>query len=110
MTLDSTLEPVIDVTLGDVTELCRKWGIVRLELFGSALRDDFDPESDIDLLYTVDEDVRWGFEFVALCEELEALFGREVDLISRRAIEQSTNPIRRRAILSSARTIYEREG
>ena len=93
-----------------VAELCRRWGIVRLELFGSALRDDFGRDSDIDLLYTAADDVHWGFEFVALCEEFEALFGRPVDLISRRAVEQSDNPIRRHAILSTARTIYERAG
>ncbi len=93
-----------------VAELSRRWGIVRLELFGSALRDDFGDDSDIDLLYTAAADVHWGFEFVILCEEFEALFGRPVDLISRRAVEQSDNPIRRQAILSSARTIYERAG
>lgn len=91
-----------------VAELSRRWGIIRLELFGSALRDDFGSDSDIDLLYTADGDAHWGFEFVTLCEEFERLFGRPVDLISRRAVEQSDNPIRRQAILSSARTIYER--
>lgn len=89
-----------------VAELSRRWGIVRLELFGSALRDDFGHDSDIDLLYTAAEDAHWGFDFVTLCEEFEALFGRPVDLVSRRAIEQSENSIRRQAILSSARTIY----
>ena len=93
-----------------VAELSRRWGIVRLELFGSALRDDFDASSDVDLLYTAEDDAHWGFEFVTLCEEFEALFGRPVDLVSRRAVEQSDNPIRRQAILSSARTIYERAG
>ena len=91
-----------------VAELCQRWGIIRLELFGSALRDDFSDDSDIDLLYTAADDVHWGFEFVTLCEAFEALFGRPVDLVSRRAVEQSDNPIRRQAILSSARTIYER--
>ena len=55
-----------------------------------------------------EDDAHWGFEFVTLCEEFEALFGRPVDLVSRRAVEQSDNPIRRQAILGSARTIYER--
>jgi predicted nucleotidyltransferase len=93
-----------------LAELSRQWGIVRLELFGSALREDFGDDSDIDLLYTAADDAHWGFEFVTLCEEFERLFGRPVDLVSRRAVEQSTNPIRRQAILSSARTIYERGG
>ena len=97
-----------DVLAERVAELCRRWGITRLELFGSALRDDFGGDSDVDLLYTTDEDTHLGFDFVTLCEEFEALFGRSVDMVSRQAIEQSDNPIRREAILSSARTIYDR--
>lgn len=101
---------LLTTSLDRVAALCRKWGIVRLELFGSVLREDFGRDSDIDLLYTAAQDAQWGFDFVTLCEEFEALFGRPVDLVSRRAVEQSDNPIRRQAILSSVRTIYEREG
>jgi predicted nucleotidyltransferase len=93
-----------------LADLCDKWGIVRLEVFGSALRDDFDGDSDIDLLYTAAENARWGLDFVTLCEEFEALFGRPVDMVSRQSIEQSSNPIRRRAILSTARALYEQAG
>jgi predicted nucleotidyltransferase len=110
MALLPELELELDATAEGVAELCRRWGIARLEIFGSALRDDFGRDSDIDLLYTADEGAHWGFDFVTLCEEFEALFGRPVDLVSRPAVERSDNPIRRQAILSSARTIYEREG
>ena len=102
------LELDSDVLVERIAELCQRWGITRLELFGSALRDDFGGASDIDLLYTAAEDTHWGFDFVTMCEEFEALFGRPVDMVSRRAVEQSDNPIRREAILSSVRTIYDR--
>lgn len=110
MTLLPELELDLEITSDQLADICRRWGIARLEVFGSALREDFGPDSDIDLLYTADEDAHWGFDFVTLCEEFEALFGHPVDMISRQAIEQSDNPVRRRAILSSVRTIYERAG
>jgi hypothetical protein len=100
----------LDVDLDRAADICRRWGIIRLELFGSALRPDFHSASDIDLLYTAGPDVQWGFDFITLCEEFEALFGRPVDLVSRTAVEHSPNPIRRQAILSTARTIYAVEG
>jgi len=110
MALLAELDLALGATDEQVADLCRKWGIVRLELFGSALRDDFGRDSDIDLLYTAGEDAHWGLDFVTLCEEFEALFGRSVDLVSRAAVEQSPNPIRRRAILHGTRTLYERAG
>jgi uncharacterized protein len=108
MTLFIDQGVVLDIPLEEVAELCRKWGIKRLEIFGSVLREDFAQDSDIDLLYTAGDNVHWGFDFVTLCEEFESLFGRPVDMVSRQALEQSPNPIRRRAILSSVVTIYER--
>ncbi len=90
-----------------LADFCRRWRISELALFGSALRDDFRPESDIDLLATFDPDARWGLlDSVRMSEELEQLLGRKVDLISRRALERSTNSARRDTILASARVIY----
>jgi predicted nucleotidyltransferase len=86
---------------------CRKWGIQKLELFGSVLRDDYRPDSDIDLLYTPASHSRWGLGFVTLHAELEGLLGKRVDLVAREAVERSRNPIRREAILSSAQVLYE---
>lgn len=90
-----------------LTALCREHGVARLELFGSALRDDFRTDSDVDLLCTLRPDVRCSLlGWADLQLKLAELFGRPVDLVSRPAIERSQNPYRRNAILSSASPIY----
>ena len=77
-----------------------------LAVFGSALRDDFGPESDVDLLVTFEPNANWGLlEQTTMESELGALLGRKVDLVSRRAIERSQNWIRRQAILDSAEAV-----
>ena len=96
--------PISPETLAD---FCRKWGIAKLEIFGSILRDDYRPESDVDLLYTPAAQSRWGLGFVRLRAELEGLMGKRVDLVAREAVERSRNPIRRQAILSTAQVLYE---
>jgi hypothetical protein len=86
---------------------CRRWKVRELALFGSALRDDFGPESDVDVLATFEADADWSlFDHFRMEEELAGLFGREVDLVTRGGLEASPNHLRRRAILQSARTIY----
>lgn len=86
--------------------LCARWRISRLELFGSALRDDFRPDSDIDLLVSFAADADWSLlEHAQMQQELSDLLHRPVDLISRRAVERSANHVRRRAILDSAREL-----
>ena len=90
-----------------VRQFCRERGIARLELFGSALRDDFRPDSDVDLLCTMKSDdectlLGWADMQFKLAE----IFGRRVDLVSRWAIERSRNRFRQRAILSTALPIY----
>ncbi len=90
-----------------VEELCRRWKIRGLALFGSMLRDDFDRESDVDILVTFDPTADWGLlDHALMQEELSAIVGREVDLVSRRAVESSANWIRREAILGTAETVY----
>ena len=90
-----------------IDAFCRKWGIAELALFGSVLRDDFRADSDVDVLVSYAPDAKPSlFDQVDKEEELEAIFGRPVDLVSRRAIEESENPFRRRAILGSARVVY----
>lgn len=80
-----------------------------MELFGSVLCDDFGPESDVDVLVTFDPKVRVSlFQFAQMQAELEAIFGKRVDLLTRRSVEQSRNPYRRNAILDSARVVYAR--
>jgi predicted nucleotidyltransferase len=92
-----------------VSRFCRERGIARLEIFGSALRDDFRRDSDVDLLCTLtpEKDQRCGLlEWVDMQFKLQVIFGRPVDLVSRWAIERSRNRYRRDAILSTARPIY----
>ncbi len=89
-----------------LTASCQRWRITELALFGSVLRDDFRPDSDVDVLVTFAPDGRWGLlDFVAMQEDLSAILGRQVDLVSRRAVENSDNWIRREAILGSAERV-----
>ena len=90
-----------------VAGFCQRWKIVKLSFFGSVLRDDFGPDSDVDVLVVFAPDAHWGlFDMVHMQEELKGILGRNVDLVSRRAIETSRNYIRRKAILSSAEVVY----
>jgi predicted nucleotidyltransferase len=88
-------------------EFCRRWQITELALFGSALRDDFGSDSDVDVLVTFSSGTRWGFEqLTEMRRELEALWGRDVDLVEKRVVEHSENYIRRRHILDHAESVY----
>jgi len=90
-----------------LNRFCRERGIAKLELFGSALRDDFRADSDVDLLCTLRDDARCtllGWADMQL--KLSEIFGRPVDLVSRWAIERSRNPYRRQAILSTSQPLY----
>jgi predicted nucleotidyltransferase len=90
-----------------IAEFCRRWRIRELEIFGSFLREDFRPDSDMDFLYTFAEDVHWTlYDLVTMDQELAAIVGREVDLVSRSAVERSQNFIRRDDILSTSELIY----
>ena len=89
-----------------LAEFCQRWKIRELALFGSALRDDFRADSDIDLLVTFADDAAWGLlAHMQMQHELEAILQRPVDLISRRALEQSPNWLRRHAILDTAQVL-----
>ena len=86
---------------------CRKHGIKRLSIFGSALREDFGPESDIDVLVEFEPGRIPGLFGVAGMEsELSELFGRDVDLVTRSEVEESRNYIRRESILASTEVVY----
>ncbi|MBF0261729.1 MAG: nucleotidyltransferase family protein [Magnetococcales bacterium] len=86
---------------------CEHWKITELALFGSVLRASFSPESDVDVLVSFAGDARWTlFDMTRMQEELQEIFGRRVDLVSRRGIESSQNVQRRRAILESAEPLY----
>ena len=90
-----------------IVEFCRRWKISRLAVFGSAMQGKLRADSDIDLLATFASDADWSmFDHYRMEDELVAILGREVDLVSKEAIEESANPIFRRQILGSAREIY----
>jgi predicted nucleotidyltransferase len=93
----------------DLAALCRRYGVERLEVFGSAARGhDFDPaRSDADFMVTFASAVRDDLTtYLDFKDALEALIGRPVDLIEREAVEASRNYIRRRRILAEAEAVY----
>ena len=97
----------LDLPYEAIAEFCRRWGIVRLEVFGSALAEDFTPDSDIDFLVSFTSGAAWSLLGLARAEdELSRIVGRAVDFAEREPIERSRNWIRREAILDSARTLY----
>jgi len=90
-----------------LASFCTRWRIVELAVFGSILRNDFRRDSDVDVLVRWADDAKWSLlDHVRMQDELTALLGRKVDLVSRRAVERSPNWIRRTAILESAEVIY----
>jgi len=98
-----------DVEFGSdkIEAFCRKWKIREFSLFGSVLREDFGPTSDVDCLVVFEPDANWSLLDVVRAEqELSALLGRPVDLVEREVVEKSENWIRRRQILNTAKIIY----
>jgi hypothetical protein len=96
---------IVPVPHDKIAAFCRRSDIKELSLFGSILRDDFGPASDVDVLVVLDTPCTLA-NLLDMRDELRALFGREVDLIVKRVIEEDLNPYRRRAILNSAQVIY----
>ena len=104
-----SVEPVDHLPLSEIRGLCRKFGVDELAIFGSALGEECDADSDLDFLvrFSSGAEKPWMAHFQELERELTRVLGREVDLVDRKAIEQSRNWIRRKAILESARVLYE---
>jgi predicted nucleotidyltransferase len=97
----------IDIPREAIAEFCRRWQVVEFALFGSVLREDFRPDSDIDVLVAFDAKTQWGFAQLAdMRQELEGLLGRNVDLVEKRSVEQSENYIRRKHILTHVELVY----
>ena len=87
-----------------IAEFCKRWSITEFALFGSVLREDFRPDSDIDVLVSIDPKAHIGlFEIAEMIIELEAIFKRPVDLVEKEGLR---NPYRRRAILRTAQVVY----
>ncbi len=91
-----------------IAALCQRYGVRELSVFGSLLRDDFTPESDVDFLVTFldDDPGPWMGKLAQMGDDLSALLGREVDLVPKESILESENWIRRNHILSTAQVIY----
>ncbi len=94
----------IDIPKDKITEFCRKWKIREFAIFGSAVGDDFRPDSDVDVLVVFQDNAEWSlFDLISAEEELKQIFGRKVDLVEKKAIR---NPFRRQHILSHREVIY----
>ncbi|HYN23315.1 MAG TPA: nucleotidyltransferase family protein [Thermoanaerobaculia bacterium] len=104
MSVRSHVKSRIPLPLDAIESFCRKWRIQELSLFGSVLRDDFRPESDVDVLVTFQPEAHWSlFDFVDLQDELAELLQRKVDIVSTRGLR---NPFRRREILGTRQVVY----
>ena len=101
--------PTLQIELPEqaIVEFCDRWQIEEFYLFGSVLREDFRPDSDLDVMVQFKSGAPWGlFEFVEMKQELETLVNRPVDLLTKKSIEQSHNWIRRQEILGTAEIYY----
>jgi len=97
----------IDIPREKIEDFCRRWRVKEFSLFGSVLREDFRPDSDVDVLVQLEESAPWSlYEWVDMIDELRAMFGRDIDLVEKTAIR---NPFRRRSILSNREVIYAAE-
>lgn len=97
----------IDIPMEKIEVFCRKWKVRRMWLFGSVLRKDFGPESDVDVMVEFAPEARWNLlDLVGAEQEISEIMGRSVDLIERQCVEQSDNWIRRRHILENVRPLY----
>jgi predicted nucleotidyltransferase len=91
----------------EIARFCQRWRIRELALFGSAVRSDFGPDSDVDVLITFSPEAEWGLlDHVQMQQELQILFHRKVDLISKRALERSRNWLLRQEILGTAEMLF----
>ena len=91
----------------DVAAFCRRWRVTELSVFGSAVREDFGPDSDVDVLVRFAPGAEWSLlDHTVMEEELSGIIGRKVDIVTRPAVEKSPNWIRRDAILQSAEPVY----
>ena len=97
----------IEIPKDEIAKFCRRNHIRRLALFGSVLRDDFTPESDVDVIVDFEPDQTPGLEFITMQDELAEILGRKVDMHTFRGVESSRNWLLREEILNSAEVQYE---
>ena len=98
------MNPQFQIEQEKIAAFCRKWKVTEFSIFGSALREDFGPESDVDVVVSFAEDAPWSLDdWVDMIEELKVIFGRKVDLVEKEAVR---NPFRRHEILNTREVIY----
>ena len=101
------MPPRIPLDKEAIQQFCERWGVTELSLFGSVLRDDFTHNSDVDVMVSFKPgERRTLLDMAAMRDELASLVGREVDLVTRRAIASSPNHLRRRAILEGSEVVH----
>jgi predicted nucleotidyltransferase len=107
-TLSEIHELQIEIPHKQVAELCKRFGVSELAVFGSVLTDRFSEESDVDFLVAFQNDDYgpWACKLTQLQTELAGILSRHVDLVSRAAVMTSPNYIRREHILRTARILY----
>ncbi|HBF34794.1 TPA: DNA polymerase subunit beta [Candidatus Sumerlaeota bacterium] len=94
----------LPVDQSKIVHFCQKWQVLEFSLFGSVLRDDFRPDSDVDVLVTFAEGSPFSYmDWPDMQDELKSIFGREIDLISSRGLR---NPYRRKEILETREVLY----
>ena len=98
---------ILSITEEQIEIFCQTWKIKEFYLFGSILRADFNSDSDVDVMVVFCEDVQWGlWEFIEMKWELERIFNRSVDLMTKQSILDSRNWLRREEILKTAELVY----
>jgi uncharacterized protein len=98
------MSPRVAIDIKQIEAFCRKWKITEFSLFGSVLTDDFRPDSDVDVLVVFADDAGWSLlDLVDIRDELQGMFGREIDLVEKRALR---NPYRKRHILAHHEVLY----
>ncbi len=98
------MDSTVQLDKAGLVQFCRKWRIRELFLFGSVLRDDFTPQSDVDFLVSFEQDATWDlFDVITMKAELEVFCGRQVDLVEKEALR---NPWRKKNILETCKLIY----
>ena len=96
----------LDIDREQLAELCRRYHVAKLELFGSRAKGTARPDSDVNLLVTFAPGQTPGLEFFGLADELEALLGHRVDLLTRPRVERDQNPYFKQSVMSVAEPLY----
>ena len=104
ITKSNRLAKRISFNKAKIAAFCKRWQISEFSLFGSVLRDDFSPESDVDVLVNFQQQAKWSlWDLMDMTQELEKMFGRKVDLVEKEAIR---NPYRRHSIINGSEVFY----